>query len=88
MAYPLHRAEELVDALEHKIERSGGNVFFGPLRNSPHGDEYRSVRADATRLDWKRVQVLAFKEGWKTFGNDGLIYDLAERCHVVIEPNF
>lgn len=88
MAYPLHRAEELVESLEHKVERAGGNVFFGPIKTSPHGDEYRGVRADATRMDWKRVKALAFKEGWKAFGGEGLIYDLGDRNHVVIEPNF
>ncbi|WP_404424820.1 hypothetical protein [Nibricoccus sp. IMCC34717] len=88
MAYPLHRAEELVESLEHKIERAGTNVFFGPVKACAHGDEYRSVRADTTRVDWARVRSIAFKDGWKAFGNDGLIYDLVDRNFVVIEPNY
>lgn len=88
MSYPSHLAEDLIGKLDNTVSRQGGNVFFGPLSTSPHGEEYRSTRVDVTRQEWHRVKQTAFKEGWRTFGNDSIIFDLPDGCHVVAQANF
>ncbi|HEU5080055.1 MAG TPA: hypothetical protein VFT72_12650 [Opitutaceae bacterium] len=88
MLYPIEAATKLIDEMTNVASANGGNVFVGPIKDDPRGQDYRRVEVDINRRDWKRLHGKFVELGWTSFGEDSLIHALPYDMFIVAQPVF
>lgn len=88
MLYPLDAASKFLEELSDIASAGGGNVFVGPIREDPRGQEYRYADVDINRRDWKRLHATFVSKGWTSFGEDSVVHSLPGGAFIIAKPSF
>ena len=88
MPYPMELAATLADKMTASASAQACDVFVGNVEDNFRGDDYRCIRVDVTRRDWKRLHSTLIRDGWASFGEDALVHDLPQGKFLIAEPSF